>query len=92
MGNSDYDWIFIKKKKALKKKLVRLLKILKDMCIQLRFEIRPKAGSKMLWRPNQLQFTGLRPTNIASFFMAQDLDACGTVKKAGVVKKNIFRS
>ena len=73
-------------------KKLRLLKILKDMCIQLRFEIRPKAGSKMLWRPNQLQFTGLRPTNIASFFMAQDLDACGTVKKAGWGQKNILRS
>ena len=25
-----------------------------------RFDIQPKSGSKMVWRPNQLQLTGLR--------------------------------
>lgn len=48
-----------------------------------RFDIQPKSGSKMIWRPNQLQLTGLRATNIASFFMSQDLDSCATLDKAG---------
>ena len=49
-----------------------------------RFDIQPKSGSKMVWRPNQIQLTGLRATNIASFFMSQDLDSCGTLDKAGL--------
>ena len=47
-----------------------------------RFDIGPKSGSKMLWRPNQLQLTGVRATNLASYFLSDALDACSSLKKA----------
>ena len=48
---------------------------------ELRFTIEPKPGSKMLWRPNQIQLTGLRATNIASFFLSEALEDCNALKK-----------
>ena len=51
-----------------------------------RFDIGPKSGSKMLWRPNQLQLTGVRATNLASYFLSDALDACSSLKKAKRLK------
>lgn len=50
-----------------------------------RIEVAPKTGSTMLWRPNQIQFSGLRATNAASFFLSNLLEESPVLKKAQTV-------
>ncbi|CAK9088579.1 Uncharacterized protein SCF082_LOCUS41831 [Durusdinium trenchii] len=45
------------------------------------FDVAPKQGSKMLWRPNNVQLTGLRATNAASFFACHVLDSSPGLEK-----------
>ena len=39
-----------------------------------------KPNSAMIWRPNQLQYQGLRTTNAASFFPASAIECAGNFK------------
>ncbi|CAK8986598.1 Uncharacterized protein SCF082_LOCUS619 [Durusdinium trenchii] len=45
------------------------------------FDVGLKPGSCMVWRPNNLQISGLRATNAASFFLSSLLEASSTLKK-----------
>ena len=53
---------------------------LSQTILALRFDIAPK--NKMLWRPNQLQMSGLRSSNAASFFVSDVLESSPALKKA----------
>ncbi|CAK9008793.1 Uncharacterized protein SCF082_LOCUS10019 [Durusdinium trenchii] len=51
-----------------------------------KFDIATKAGSCMVWRPNNLQVTGLRATNAASFFLSNLLEASPGLRKVWRVR------
>ena len=56
-------------------------------CPSLRFEVAPK--NKMLWRPNQLQMSGLRSSNAASFLVSDALESSAALTKA-ILKHTIM--
>ena len=48
----------------------------------IRFEVKPKENSQMMWRPNAVQFTHLRANNIGSFFAVAAIMRSGAFKQA----------
>ena len=56
-------------------------------CPSLRFEAAPK--NKMLWRTNQLQMSGLRSSNAASFLVSDALESSAALSKA-ILKHRIM--
>lgn len=48
-----------------------------------RFEVSRKENSRLLWRPNQVQASGLRATNAASFYAHSTLSASQGLLQAG---------